>query len=59
MHSSVWINRIGSLVYASILAVAGADHGVSDEPVLGPTLGTHAVAESIGWEMAVPGSRFP
>ena len=58
MHFSVWINRIGSLVYASILAVAGADHGVSDEPVLGPTLGTHAVAESIGWEMAVPGSRF-
>lgn len=43
MHSSVWINRIVSLVYVSILVVAGADH---------------AVAESIGWEMSVPGSRF-
>ena len=58
MHSSVWINRIRSLVCVSILAVAGADPGMSDEPVSGPTLGTHAVAESIGWEMSVPGSRF-
>ncbi|MGB1817661.1 MAG: hypothetical protein ACPHJ3_20005, partial [Rubripirellula sp.] len=31
---------------------------MSDEPVSGATLGTYAVAESIGWEMSVPGSRF-